>query len=681
MNTFALWIRNLILAEKVFFAISKELRRLSVMLLVFTFLPCMAFTQYNDHRNRHVDSLEQVLATNPPTGKELRLIYLDLMTGYQQINIEKSMEYARKTISLSVPIDGWANVTKGYRSLGVNFYAISQYDSAMFYYGKALEAAEKMRDFPEKYNDLEIDDNFSSAYGNIGNLFNVQGKYHEAIDYYTRALRIFEKHDWKESQSLVYENIGEMYLSMDNYKQAELNFSKFDSLAHVTGDSLHITYAKKHFSRLYLCTHEYDKALQNAKIAYNYFISNPEEGGEKMVILNLLAEIYLEGYSDEVQAEQYARQALQMLDPSTSPREKAISLRIISTLHLRRGQWRNAEKTALEALASDDSEPANTLVLYEILAKVYGKFGNSDKSWAYFDKHNALQSSWSNKNYQSAIREIEVKYETEKKEFVIASLETENRLLVYEKRLLILLGIAIGGILLLVSLLFWRKRKHAETRIRHLEQEKQLVATQSVLDGEIKERSRLARDLHDGLGSLLTGAKMRFVEMKQNAKFEPSDVERFEQGLDLLEQSVNEMRLVAHHLMPDSLTRFGLKAAVADFCSLIPTVEFIYYGDEMRHDAQLEVMIYRCIYELVNNALKHSGAANIIVQIMQRPDSIAFTVQDDGCGFDPSSITKGTGLQNIRSRVATYNGIINVDSKDGEGTEVNVELKIEITHY
>jgi signal transduction histidine kinase len=222
-----------------------------------------------------------------------------------------------------------------------------------------------------------------------------------------------------------------------------------------------------------------------------------------------------------------------------------------------------------------------------------------------------------------------------------------------------------------------QQRQLAETRIKQLEQEKQLVATQSVLDGETAERARLARDLHDGLGSLLTGAKLRFLEMKQGAKLEHADLERFDHALGMLDRSTTEMRRVAHHLMPDALTRFGLKPAVNDFCSNLPSVEFIYYGDESRLDSKLEVMIYRCIHELVNNALKHAGECNIIVQIMQREDNIAFTVQDDGCGFDPSADTKGMGLQNLRTRVAAYNGIIHIDSKVGEGTETSVELRME----
>ena len=221
-----------------------------------------------------------------------------------------------------------------------------------------------------------------------------------------------------------------------------------------------------------------------------------------------------------------------------------------------------------------------------------------------------------------------------------------------------------------------QKKRLAEQQIKQLIQEKQLVATQSVLDGETRERARLARDLHDGLGSLLTGAKLQLLEMKQGVKLEYADVESFDKALGLLDDSVGEMRRVAHHLMPYSLSRFGLKAAVTDFCKNLPTVQFTYYGDESRLDPNMEVILYRSIHELVNNALKHAGATHIMVQIIQEHDRIAFTVQDDGTGFNPSAVTEGMGLQNIRTRVEAYNGLLDINSTAGEGTEINGELKI-----
>ncbi len=642
------------------------------------------YAQYTDHRNRQVDSLEQVLATNPPTGIELARIYRNLMWGYQQIDVKNSMDYARKCVEAFMPLNSWNAVSDGYKVLGLGHYRLSQYDSAMVYYGKALEAVERMRSLPEKYKEQDIDDNFSSIYGQIGNLYNIQGNYHEAIEYYIKALAIFEKYRWIESTLYAYGNIGEMYHSMGNWKQAEINLLKADSLAYLTGDSLMIAASKWGLGSLYVSTKKYGEALKNAEIAYGYYFSHPEEGDSKASILNLLAEIYLDGYNKEGQAEEYADQALALANEFDIPRQKSISLRILSSIYLKRGEWRRAEQAALEALATDETEAANRLSLYNILAKAYAYQGNAAKSAEYFDKHDKLQSSWSGKNYQSAIREMEVKYETEKKETRIATLEEEKRMMTW-------LSIA-GSTMLLLALttffLLWRwsiqkrrltekQRQLAEQQVRQLEQEKQLVATQSLLDGETQERTRLARDLHDGLGSILAAAKYNLVDIKKVSALEEADKQCYNKAVSLLDDSMREMRRVAHHLMPESLSQYGLKQSVADFCNSLPCVKFTYYGSETRFDPKMESMVYRTIHELVNNALKHAEASHILVQIVRDADSITCTVQDDGCGFDPSAVSKGMGLPNIRTRVAAYSGNLMIDSKKGVGTEITIELKIE----
>ena len=654
-----------------------------VSLLAFGLLSCMAYAQNADHRNRRVDSLEHVLATNPPTGEDLVRIYYDLMWGYLQTDGEKLREYTQKCISAAVPIDAWLAVSVSYRLLGQQQWALVQYDSAMVYYDKALEAAGRMRDFPEKYSETSIDENFSIIYGSMGNVFNIQGKMHEAIEYYIRALTIFEKYGLKGNQSIAYLNIGAMYLSMSNHSQAEIYFMKLYSLAHETGDSLHIACAKYQLGSLYLSTQDYLQALQNANAAYDYFSAHSEEDIWKLSTLNLLSGIYLQGFNDNCQAEEYVRQALPIAEKLSAPREKSIALGYLSMIYLKRNEWRKAEQTALEALASDDSEPANTLAIYGILVKAYAQLGNAGKAGEYFDKHDALQSSWSTKNYQSSIREIEVKYETAKKETHITTLETQNRLLESEKRLMIWLGVASGGILLLglVSLFFlWRwtvqKRYLAEQQVKQLEQEKQLIATQSVLDGEIQERSRLARDLHDSLGSMLTGVKFNLETLKNSVIPNLDEVKYFDNAMSILNDSMLEMRRVAHNLMPDSLTHSGLKVALKDFCHNFPVIEFQWFGSEERlPDLNRELMIYRIAHELINNALKHSGATKITVNVMSEDDYIAFTVYDNGCGFDSKQQTHGMGLRNIRERVAACNGRMELVTGERDGTEINIEFR------
>ena len=640
-------------------------------------IPMPSFAQYNDHRDKQVDSLEQVLATNPPTGADMVRVYRDLMWGYMQTDTEKSMGYARRCVDSAAALEGWFAVQDGHLVLAMNHYEAARYDSAMVYYNRSLEATDRMRK-ASKYTEGEIDDALSMIYGNMANLYNVQGMLHEAIDHYIRALRLFEKHEWNESRSIAHNNIGEIYMSMGNWEQAESHFLRSDSLAAVTGDKLMVAMAQHRMADLRLSTKDYDQALEYAGAARDYFFARPEEGNFQVATLNTLAQIYLDGYDDVAQAEEYVRQALQLTQTNeVMTVTQTATLGLLAEIHLRRSEWRAARQRALEALATDDSEPTNTLTIYGILAQANAYLGNADQSALYFNRHDSLQSSWATKHYQSAIRDMEVKYETEKIQTRVATLEDERRLMVW-------LGVAAGAVLLLAlaALFFiWRwtaqRKRLAEQQIVQLEQEKRLVATQAVLDGEIAERTRLARDLHDGLGSILTGTKLNLQEMMNGAKMNTASREHYDTAMSLVNQSMSEMRRVAHHLMPEALAAAGLKQSISDFCRSVPGATFNWYGDEARFDPRLETVVYRIAHELVSNALRHSGAGHILVELVRYENTITLTVQDDGRGFDPASSSPGMGLANIRARVAAAGGNLMVDSKPGVGTEINVELLID----
>ena len=270
-----------------------------------------------------------------------------------------------------------------------------------------------------------------------------------------------------------------------------------------------------------------------------------------------------------------------------------------------------------------------------------------------------------------------------------ASLQKENKIneLQYKSRqksqliffltLTIFLAIIIFVIVVLYRRRIANKQKQiARQRIQQLEQEKQLVATQAILEGENAERSRLAKDLHDGLGSMLSAVKINLPEMKSGVVLESDDVMRFQKAINMLDDSISELRRVAHHMMPESLMRYGLKASLTDFCHATPSIEFHHFGNDQRLDSKLEIAIYRAAHEIINNALKHAEATQINVQLVQENDRISLSVHDNGKGFDTTLPTKGMGLENIRNRIAANNGKMTIYSSPETGTEVNVEIDV-----
>jgi len=641
-----------------------------------------SITIYAQDSRENIDSLEALLKKPSVTDNELYLAYKGLSNAYLHTDNKKSLEYARMGIHLAQKKNNTYQIAGFYCNLGDIYYFSNHLDSTLYYYEQSLEML-KDAEKEEAANRNDIESLHLNLLKSIGVTNVIYGKYDLALDHFLKALDIAEKDNESNETMELYLNLASTYTRMSNFRQGEAYYLKAEKLSREINDSISLADAYQGLCSIYISKNDYTQALKYGEESWQILSALPNiPAYQLMFATRELTDVWLK-IPNYDKALEYAQKTVEYARETAVSSNLASALYMLSSCYLKQAKYKESEKIAFEALATDTTDIYTNYILYDNISQANIWLGNAPKGIAYFGKTLDAIRAFSNKNFQSSLSEMEVKHETEKKELQITALQKE-------KQLMTKLVIAGGAVLLLALAAFfllWRwtvqkrrvsekQKQLAEQQLKQLEQEKQLVATQAVLDGETQERARLARDLHDGLGSILTGAKLSLWEMKKCVLLEPADVERFDKTMGLLDKSVQEMRRVAHHLMPDSLSRFGLKSAVGDFCNNLPAVHFTYYGDETRLDPNLEVMIYRSIHELITNALKHSGADKIMVQIIQEPSRIAFTVQDDGCGFDPSVAIGGMGLQNIRTRVASYSGIIDIDSKIGEGTEVNVELKI-----
>jgi signal transduction histidine kinase len=222
-----------------------------------------------------------------------------------------------------------------------------------------------------------------------------------------------------------------------------------------------------------------------------------------------------------------------------------------------------------------------------------------------------------------------------------------------------------------------------QQRIRELEKDKQLVAVDAMLKGQEEERSRLAKDLHDGLGGLLSGVKFSLINMKDNLIITPDNMAIFERSLDMIDGSIKELRRVAHNMMPEMLVKFGLDEALKEYCNSINatkllSVKYQSMGMDNRIEKSSEIIIYRIIQELLNNIIKHAAATTAMVQLIKEEDRFNIVVEDNGKGFDTALLktNKGAGLTSVQSRVDYLKGRLDIHSENGTGTLVNIEFAI-----
>ena len=499
--------------------------------------------------------------------------------------------------------------------------------------------------------------------------YDTKGMYDSVAYCLYEAYRLAEQAENDNLLISVYGNLGVLQFELKNAEEAINYYLKGLALAEKQQDSLKIAHQLNNLGNAYMTlSGEFEKAIPYLEQCMEISL-NIKEYHPYVVSGFNLAQIYNElGECDK---------ALQMITNITEQYGSNIYADFtLGEIYFKKNNYKAAIHEWKEIL----KKPMNTrefeFTILKNIAEVYKIEGSLDSAIVYLDKSYFLRDSLHNQQTIETIQNLKIAYETEKKDLQISKLEEEKQFVTW----LSIAGVAML-LLVLIALFFivlWtkQKRKKAEIKIKQLEQEKQLVATQAVLDGETQERSRLARDLHDGLGSILAAAKYNLSDIKKTP-MELINIALLDKALTLLDDSMREMRRVAHHLMPESLTRYGLKQSIADFCQSIPIATFAYYGDETPLNSKLNVMVYRIIHELVSNALKHSGASHILVQIFQESDRLSLVVQDNGCGFNTEDELKGMGLANIRTRVAAYNGAILIDSKPEVGTEVSVELKVE----
>ncbi len=282
-------------------------------------------------------------------------------------------------------------------------------------------------------------------------------------------------------------------------------------------------------------------------------------------------------------------------------------------------------------------------------------------------------------------------FDADQQSLQIADLRLKNefskKLLRQKNWLNFILVLAIISFMLIGGLIvrnYRQQQKIQRQKIAELENEKQLSATQSLLKGQEEERNRMAQDLHDGLGGLLSGVKLQLGAMKGNLILSEEMGKTFNNALSKLDESINEMRRVAHNMMPEALLKLGLQQALQDYCDGLSesgacriTGEF--HGLETRMEASTEVVVYRIVQELLNNAVKHSGADQVLAQVMRQEQTLTITVEDNGKGFAPerNDFQGGAGFRNIRSRVDYLKGQLDIQSAPGKGTSIHIDCIIE----
>lgn len=271
---------------------------------------------YTDHRHAKVDSAEQVLQSGRLLSDRERMdCYYVIVRGSLGKDTEKHDRYCREMLALSYKMDAKVMRESALHHLGLQNYGQEKYDEAERYFLWAIAVTDSMRG-DKRYTESDVDDNLSQLYGALGNLYNIQDKALLAIEYYQKALPIFERHGWLESQTILHHNVAELWISMGNEEKAETEYLKAVKTGEASGDSLMAALPRKGLAKVYINQADYDKARQTIERAYMYYHAHQEEEAvDYLDVLASLAKVHLiAGHRDLTKAKAYADEALRLVN-------------------------------------------------------------------------------------------------------------------------------------------------------------------------------------------------------------------------------------------------------------------------------------------------------------------------------------------------------------------------------
>ena len=514
-------------------------------------------------------------------------------------------------------------------------------------------------------------------------IYHQQQYYDSAATLYLKAANLFEANNNEEKAISTYYNLSVIYNFLDNHnkaldyayavyaiaKKSDNKIAKMRSYIVLAEANLN---AEKRDSILFFCK----EGMTLAQAEKYYFgIGKFNE---------LTGRYYLEQEGKTEIALEHFFSALNYFKEIEIPYDVAFVLQKIGHTYLIKKDFPKAISYLQQATNLADSLKLLHILHYSLqdLVTAYEATGETNQSYFYLKKFVAVNDTLLQRNNLRNLNELETRYQAKQQQVKILSQQVT---IVKKSKINYLLGGAALSILL-ISLLVFRnykqKQKLQKHRIAELETQQQLTATEAVLKGEEQERTRLAKDLHDGLGGMLSGIKYSMNSMKGNLIMTPENNMAFERSMDMLDSSIKEMRRVAHNMMPETLVKFGLDTALKDYCNDINQsgalkINYQSIGfKEKEIEQTMAITIYRIVQELINNTMKHAAATASIVQLSMCEQQLSVTVEDDGKGFDISLLekSKGIGWSNIKNRVEFLKGKMDVNSVVGKGTSVLIEF-------
>lgn len=579
---------------------------------------------------------------------------------------------------LQVAIDTTKNVQKK-----VQLYADLAWEHIMTENDSAIVIADKALQFSKK-NNYPLGEAISLEIKGLHYEVN-KGEYQKASEYYFKGIKICEANQLSYASS-IYHSLGVMFHTSDNYSKAKEYYTIAYNRAKKDDDMLLLKKAIINLGSVSSSLKEYKKA----EILLLEALAIPLRKELDYSINANLGNLYIRQKEYEKAIPFLQKATIQ--NPENRNSEKNLSYLIDAKAALKdtTGMTDILER-AFKSLKTSDASRTNSIMLMSI-SNYYRAFGNYKKALELRDDYLTLYENIKEKQRDETVYDLETKYQTETKERKIIAqqltIERKNR-----QNSQIIFGLFALSLFLVGFYIFYKKRiKYHQTiakqkeelqkqKLYELKQQHKMTSLSSMIEGQEAERLRIAKDLHDSLGGLLSTVKSHFSTLhKDNSILK--DNELADKTHHLIGEACVEVRRISHNMMPHALTLSGLKGALEDLGEQLnqqgytTTFEINSLPDSITETKK--VMLFRLIQELISNIRKHAKAKHILIQLLHHKNELNLLIEDDGIGFNyKKAIRKdGVGLKSINSRVEFLDGTINWDSKEKEGTIININIPL-----
>lgn len=565
--------------------------------------------------------------------------------------------------------------------LGSLFMHQGRYDSAKFYLQKAMKIRQQQKDL------LGV----SHVSLLLGYIKREIGSLDSCIYYYLQSVRGFEAVEDSIALLSSYLELAHVYLDFNQIQKAKSYYLKSYSIAQTQGEAIDLANSQSGLGKFYFEIENYDSSLYYYSLAVDSYMKN-EDWVHIATNYNNIASCLIQLNKYDL-AINYYYQVIETYKQLNLDLELSYTYYNLGWVYYDKISYDSSLYffNKSKAIAEVQGDLEHISDCYEAISAVYAEEGNFMLAYQNHLEFSDLRDSVLNEERLNSIAKMQTIYETEKKEQEIQLLNSEAKAQRAERNVIIALALALLLGLILISIYFIQRnriaRKNEQIAKQKLEatlDEQEIKTFNAVIEGQEEERMRIARDLHDRLGSMLSTVKLLFSALEEKIdRNQEKNQEQYTKANSLLDEACVEIRRISHNLGSGMVANFGLERAVAELCESIDqsgqiSCKASSFGMENKLKLDIEIGIYRMIQEAVNNAIKHANAQSIEVQLNQTEDEVIIMVEDNGKGFNyrEADLKEGMGLGNIKNRAEKLGGTFNVDSAVGRGSTLVIEIPL-----